>query len=332
MKYKNLPKDYISVSQLNTYLSCPEKYNLRYIKKETPSDVTDITSLLLGSSVHRYIELSNNGEVEHTLKPITKGFSYTGSIFRRKLFDFMLENRISVKDNFREDLINYKLNKSIISNDDIDLFDFDISNYLMLEDKEKLFTGYNEELKTGIKLRPSLENIFFNIVNLYDNEKHNFLNNLSLSKSEESFNYEINLQGKKLNLYIIVDSLFIDNNNNNFVVVDWKTSKRKWNIDDCQKLQDYLYTYLFYKKFEIIPEFRYVVFSYSEKTGAVDYQVFSLKYDEKILDEAKNMIHSIVSNINKKAFFKNPSWACDYCDYYTRCNGYKKNIKIEQLR
>lgn len=57
----NLPKGYLSVSQIRTYLKCPRQYEYRYIHGlRTP--VT--SSLLLGRSFHKAIETANRAKLE----------------------------------------------------------------------------------------------------------------------------------------------------------------------------------------------------------------------------------------------------------------------------
>src|SRR5690606_28649691 len=57
----NLPKGYLSVSQIRTYLKCPRQYEYRYIHG-LRSPVT--SSLLIGRSFHKAIETANRVKLE----------------------------------------------------------------------------------------------------------------------------------------------------------------------------------------------------------------------------------------------------------------------------
>src|SRR5690606_17943607 len=57
----NLPTGFLSVSQVRTYLRCPRQYEYIYINKMRPP-VT--SSLLLGRSFHKAIEMANRVKLE----------------------------------------------------------------------------------------------------------------------------------------------------------------------------------------------------------------------------------------------------------------------------
>lgn len=51
----NLPKKFLSASQINKYLTCPKQYEFEYVLQE-PTNFKRSVALVTGSSVHKYVE------------------------------------------------------------------------------------------------------------------------------------------------------------------------------------------------------------------------------------------------------------------------------------
>lgn len=66
----NLPKQFLSASQINKYLTCPKQYELEYVKGVEIVKRSNY-SMALGSSVHKYVEthlkkmLDSNGDPQN---------------------------------------------------------------------------------------------------------------------------------------------------------------------------------------------------------------------------------------------------------------------------
>lgn len=64
----NLPKSFLSASQINKYLSCPKQYELEYVLN-TKTEVKRPYAMSLGSSVHKYVETHIKEMLATELKP-----------------------------------------------------------------------------------------------------------------------------------------------------------------------------------------------------------------------------------------------------------------------
>ncbi len=315
----NLPKDYISVSQLNCYNNCSEQYNRRYVLRESVSNLTKIDGLLLGSAFHKFLESYFFGDLSVN--------------YNKFFYDCLFENITSGKlEIIDPDAKKYALAKYLdMKLKNVIIYDFiqDFEKVLTLEDYQRLLTGYIETLKTGDKERPSLLKIYENLTLYFVKNKQDLLKDVIFSDAEQDFSFKFERYGKEFQINGILD--FTGFYQEKPIIIDWKTSKRAWNENDAMKKQDIIYSYLFWKRKNIIPLFRYVVFSYSDKTGDVKSQVFDIQYTEKQLLEVERLIHSIARGINEKVFFKNESgWMCsqDYCEYYKDCQSYKDGVTV----
>lgn len=319
----NLPKDYISVSQLNCYNNCSEQYNRRYVEKQKTSNLTKIDGLLIGSAFHKFVE-------EYFSEVLTANLE---KHFFNCLFDNISQGKIEITDKEAKDFVvakflDFKMQNYICYDEIVD----DLEKCLTLDDYQTFLIGYIEKLKTGDKERPSLLKIYNNLVQYFLANQKSIMQDVALKESEESFNYIFERYGKEFNINGILD--YVGTYNDKPIIIDWKTGKRAWSENDVMKKQDIIYSYLYLKKRDVIPLFRYVVFSYSDKTGDVKHQIFDIQYTEKQLLEVERMIHSIARGINERVFFKNEGgWMCsqDYCEYYKDCQAYKEGVEVKSL-
>ncbi|HOV13817.1 MAG TPA: PD-(D/E)XK nuclease family protein [Spirochaetota bacterium] len=311
----NLPKDYISVSQLNCYNNCSEQYNRRYVLKEKVSNLTKIDGLLIGSAFHKFIE-------EYFSEVLIANYE---KHFFNTLFENINQGKLEIIDKEAKDFVvakflDYKMRNYIVYDEIID----NLEKVLTLDDYQTFLIGYKE--------RPSLLKIFNNLTLFFLQNKSNILKDVVFNDTEQDFSYTFERYGKSFVLNGILD--FTGVYQDKPIIIDWKTGKRAWNINDVTKKQDIIYSYMFWKRKGVIPLFRYVIFSYSDKTGEVKHQIFDIQYTEKQLLEVERIIHSIARGINEKVFFKNEGgWMCsqDYCEYYKSCQEYKNGIDVKEI-
>lgn len=320
----NLPKDTLSVSQLNLYQNCGELYYRRYVDKQKAFNLTKIDGLLLGSAFHKFIEEF------YKSTPVENSDKY----FFDELFSNISHNKLEIIDKDAKEFAVAKFVDMRISEekDYHNLID-DLEKVFTLDNYQTILTGYIETLKTGDKERPSLYKIFQNLVSYFLDNYSEILQGIELSTSEEDFNFTFERYGKEFNITSRMDFTGI-NKDGVPVVIDWKTTKRSWNEADVMKKQDIVYSYLYWKRKGVIPLFRYVVFVYSDKTGEIKHQIFDIQYTEKQLMEVEKMIHSIARGVNEKVFIKNESsFLCssDYCEYYKDCQGYKDGVEVKAV-
>ena len=64
----NLPKSFLSASQITKYLSCPKQYELDYVLN-VKTEVKRPYAMSLGSSVHKYVETHIKEMLATELKP-----------------------------------------------------------------------------------------------------------------------------------------------------------------------------------------------------------------------------------------------------------------------
>lgn len=319
MSELNIPKSYISVSQLNLYDYCPMKYKFKYIDRQRPSNVIYPNSLLIGIAFHKYIKnLYDNN------------------------FDNVFIDNLQPEILIMNTLINYLLNDKSISIDTEDIKILhglkispdrsklkSISNRLMsIKSHIDFFDGKLEILKTKNIQRPSTIDIFVSLCEYFLENYITFNKNLEVLTIEDKLEYTFNRYNKDFNLLAYLDFLGNDDNNNIYII-DWKTSKKKWDENDILKRQDSIYSYMIWKTQGIIPIFRYIVFSYSEKTSKITHQIFEIKHDIVSLEKTEKNIHDVIRGITNNIFPKNEtSFLCSkfFCEYYTNCQNYKNNV------
>jgi RecB family exonuclease len=67
MRY-NLPRNYLSSSQINKYLSCPKQYEREYVLGERP-EVKRPIAMSIGSAVHKMAEITLQAELDNISLP-----------------------------------------------------------------------------------------------------------------------------------------------------------------------------------------------------------------------------------------------------------------------
>lgn len=325
---KNLPLDYVSVSQINLYRSCPEKYNKKYITNELQSNYTNIFNLLLGSAFDYYISNRLQGD-----KEIIK--NYSNNYFYWKLIDLIKDGKLESNEK-KYDLFMQNWDRLNYGIEDLKIDEINelLNGFMTYEDYEKLITGYEEELKSGKVRRPSCFELYQNIINYYHENENAILNNLEIYGIQEKLEFTYKRYGKDINLLGYVDLRGYYINNDKIFIRDWKVSKKSKNIDNIQSDQDLIYSWLVWKIFGKIPIFEYYCFIISEKKGEVKNQIFYIKHTEESLNELESHIYNSINGINKKVFYKNESsWLCNfnYCEYFNECQKYKKNMEIMEV-
>lgn len=325
---KNLPKEHISVSQINLYKACSEKYRKKYINKEEQSNFTNIENLLIGSAFDYYITNRLQGD-----KEVIK--DYANNYFYWKLVELIKEHKLEINESNYDWFFNnwYRLNYSI---DDLDIGEVNelLNGLLSYEDYEKLISGYEEELKTGPVKRPGYFELFQNLINYYHLHENEILKNLDIEYIQEEVEYSFERYGKNINLLGFLDLRGHYSDNKNIFIRDWKVYKKSKNINDIQADQDLIYSWLVWKNTGVIPIFEYCCFIFSVKTGEIKHQLFSIQHSEITLNEFERVIYDVIRGINQKVFYKNESsWLCssNYCEYYNECQKYKDEIKISDM-
>lgn len=107
---------------------------------------------------------------------------------------------------------------------------------------------------------------------------------------------------RKKPFYGIIDAIF--RKDNDYVIVDWKSSSYYGNLSDFYKIQGYIYRYV---------------------TG-IDEMVFYFlrngQYRKIIADDCKDAVHiirSVLSDIKQGARYRNEGSHCDFCEYQIAC-------------
>ncbi len=109
-----------------------------------------------------------------------------------------------------------------------------------------------------------------------------------------------------------------------FSISDFKTSTAKWSNSRVQysKLQTIIYKYLFEKNFEsTASDIKFKVF-YSKNDKNIKYQNIIVKTE---CDDIQNMIkivEFVIDSIKQGNFYKNETYACNFCDYRHICKDY----------
>jgi hypothetical protein len=331
-KLKNLPCEHISVSQLNTYSTCSEKYRLQYVEKAEKTNSTKMENLICGNAFHKYIKdyFHNKSDFD-----ILGDHLIVEYFYNELLKELCYGNRFEVMDEFKKnDLFRYYYEDCKIENN----YDFDkINEYLkriiLPEVYEVLISGYFEELKKGKVLRPSIFDILKNLCAYFRENKESFIKDIVIENQEFKTDIIFDRYGKEFKINIILD--FIGTNQQNkIIIIDWKTSKRAWSENDVLKKQDHIYSYAIRKARGVIPVFKYIVFSYSATTGNVKHQEFEIQHDEESLKAVEKSVHDICRGINERVFYKNEDcWLCssDFCEYYNACQKYRQGIVVRVL-
>lgn len=303
--------NFISVSQINSYLNCPYQYFLKYIDKDKPSNFIRIDNLLLGNAFHKYIQkYLKNIPIENI-----------EDIFYTELLFLIENNKI---DGINEFALNeYKEKK------EKDIFE----KILKKEDFDFFIKGYSEMLKTKTVERPSLLTIYKNLVTFFQEKKSEILQDIEIIDIEciKTVSFKKN---KKRNIYIkaVFDVFGFSKKLNKYIIIDWKTGSKKWSGENSLKRQDVIYSYLSKKIYDEIPLFFYYIFVYSTSTGEIKLQKIKIQHNEDALQIVENDIKDIEASIKKGIFYKNDSsWICsrDYCEFFDGCQSYKNEIKIE---
>jgi len=319
-----LPKEYISVSQINCYLNCPQQYKKRYVDREQPDNYTNRESLILGSAVHKYIEHCIKYGIDNADK-IKKEFFY-------------FEIRVSLKQNNLHIEDNIVLNKMLdyYNQTDIEVINYDIinaflSDILLSEDYKTLISGHDEELKTKTVHRPSYLELFLNITDFFKNNKDTILSGIVIEETEKEIEFNFEYEKNIYKIKAFFDAIGMNISTFGKIVIDWKTAKRSWAEGDVIKMQDVIYSYLANNIFDEMPEFRYVIFVFSEKTGDVKLQTVTINHTKESIGMVEQDINEIIHGITTNNFFKNEgSWSCseNFCEYFNGCQAYKNNIKV----
>jgi CRISPR/Cas system-associated exonuclease Cas4 (RecB family) len=312
----SLPKDYLSVSQINCYLTCPEQYRRRYVEKSDRINTTDQRSLILGKAFHRFADKVINSQG-------MMGLSDLWYLFFFELSDSIKNGLVIAKNpeiTFDRGLVISEAPERAIEI---------LEGILNEEDTRLYLTGYDEELKTKTVHRPSLFEIYKNLCVFFTTHYSIMLRDIQIDDTEKEINIFLK-NGVKIKSYF--DAVGFNKGTFRPVIIDWKTSKKKWSLDDAVKKQDIIYSYLTSYIYEEIPEFYYFVFFYSETTGNVGLQKILINHDDNSLSAVESDIDAIIGSIGSEAFPKNESaWSCspDYCEFYSDCQSYKANIKVD---
>ncbi len=325
---KNLPLDFVSVSQLNLYKSCSEKYRRKYISKEIQSNFTNVENLLLGKAFDNYISTRLQGD-----KEIIK--QHANSYYYFSLIELIKDEKLDINNENLESFLKSwdELHYSI---EDLNIEEVNelLNDFLKVENYQKLISGYEEELKSGKVMRPSYFQIFQNLIEYYHNNEKMIFEEIEIEGIQEKVEYSFDRYNKDINLLGYLDLCGRYINNENIFIRDWKITKRSKNIDNVQTDQDLIYTWMVWKKTGKIPLFEYYYFIFSEKTGEVKHQLFLIQHSEKTLEEFEKYIYEAIRGINQKVFYKNES-SClcseNYCEYYNDCQNYKNEIKIQEI-
>jgi len=330
----NLPKEYISVSQLNSYVNCSEKYYRQYICNEAPSNSTDVSALVLGSAVHKTIEDYYMNEKKISGK----------DFFVCEVVDQIKREKIAVDysklpyEVFHEgyDKLDpfYQMYASSLT-EETKFVLIDTLKIVMNEDDfVQYFTGVDEVLKTKTAHRPAMREIYLNIVEYFIKNESEIMEGLQVTALESEILHTFMRYGKDFTLKAFIDFMGYSTESFNTVVIDWKTTKKAWNIADAMKRQDFIYSYMIWKTKGVIPVFRYVVFPYSATTGVVKHQIFELQYPQEALLKTEKEIHDIVRGITEGVFFKNESsFLCSdkFCEFYGDCQKLQSLINIREI-
>ncbi len=325
---KNLPLEYVSVSQLNLYKSCPEKYKRKYIIKEPSSNFTNIENLLLGSAFDNYVSTRLQGD-----KEIIK--NYTVNFFYWKLVELIKNDMLDIDKENSEgflkawDSLNYSV-KDLNIEETKNL----LIKVLTVKDYLRLIEGYDEELKSGFVKRPSFLQIYQNLINYYHANEELIIEEIEIEGIQEKIEYSFERYNKDVNLLGYLDLRGHYTNNENIFIRDWKISKKSKSIESIQSDQDLIYTWMVWKQTGQIPIFEYYYFIFSEKTGEIKHQFFLIQHSENTLNDFEKYIYEAIRGINQKVFYKNEtSWLCSasYCEYYYNCQKYKSDIKIQEI-
>ncbi len=109
-----------------------------------------------------------------------------------------------------------------------------------------------------------------------------------------------------------------------FSLSDFKTSTAKWSKSRVQysRLQTIIYKYLFEKNFESsVSSLKFKVF-YSKNDKNIKYQDINVKFENDDFEKMIKIISYIAENIKQGNFYKNESYACNYCDHKILCKDY----------
>lgn len=109
-----------------------------------------------------------------------------------------------------------------------------------------------------------------------------------------------------------------------FSLSDFKTSTAKWSKSRVQysRLQTIIYKYLFEKNFESsVSNLKFKVF-YSKNDKNIKYQDIIVKFENDDFEKMIKIIAYIADNIKQGNFYKNESYACNFCDHKIICKDY----------
>lgn len=305
---------YLSVSQLKCFMSCSEQYHRRYVLHQEKANYTRQESLILGSAVHHYIEC----DILNRLNGRIPEHFFLDEILEKYENDRM---EPTSKEAMHEAYVTFK-------GGDKKLALSIMATAMKPEHAEILIVGPTEELKTGSVHRPSYLDIYEAIIALYIESKKTLLDGIEIEAAEKEVQYE--LAGLPIKAYFDLYGY----KDGRATVIDWKTYSRAKTTKEMTSLQDLIYSALVYREEGVIPLFLYNVFSFSDKTGKIRLQRFSIEYDLPAIEEVERQITSISAMIDSGAHTKNEqSFLCtgDYCEFYADCQAYREHTEIKEI-
>lgn len=332
---KKLPKEYISVSQINQVVNCGYKYKLRYVDNAEPSNEVDINSLLLGNAVHSAIENYFKNEKKDAdlnwfileVCNYIKNGQIKADFSKISAAPFIPETYEGRLEKYEHEYRARCSKSAYLTLKDV------LKSILPLHIYNPIFYGTEEELKTKTVIRPSFEVIYSNIYSYFLENVDDFMKDIDLSAVEDEVIEEIEIDDEVIKFKAYIDFKGYTGDFKT-VIIDWKTAKKAWPVGDLPKVQDQIYSFLHFLKYGSIPIFRYNVFSYSKDTGVVKHQQIEVMHTIEEMEEIRKEISQSVDCIVSGKFVKNPgSFLCSpsFCEYYDRCQGYKKDVVVRVI-
>jgi RecB family exonuclease len=150
-------------------------------------------------------------------------------------------------------------------------------------------------------------------INYFIKEMTDQINPLMVEKE-----LEVDIPRLKVKLKGIIDLVEKD-----FSLTDFKTTTSRWSKDRAksQFLQMVIYKHLFEKTYQNIGSELKLVVIYSKNKSGVRHQQFAIKSADADMEKMFTIIKYVTENISKGIFYKNQSYACNFCDFKTLCLG-----------
>ncbi len=145
---------------------------------------------------------------------------------------------------------------------------------------------------------------------------HEMADNIDPLMVEEEL--EVEIPELKIRLKGIIDLV-----EKNFSLTDFKTTTSRWSKDRAKSafLQMVIYKHLFEKTYDNIGSELKLVVVYSKNKSGVRHQQFAIKSADADMEKMFDIIKFVSENISKGVFYKNQSYACNFCDFKAICLG-----------